>query len=385
MIGPDSRAPATRHRPRRRIRLATLAAITLLVAGCSSGAAAAASGRASSVGPAVVAPSTDPSRSSSAAPTPSPSASPDPTPVPVAPSLNVTWPAAGTAGSAPAAGDALAWTSTDAIATDVTEEHTTGTSSNVDCAGASWQPGPAPAGQRSPVRIADARPGHCYRFVVTARSSSGGVATARSGTLWIEPAWRGGVDLYRSGVFATQQTFDWCVPAAVEMVRNIVDGRSIHGYAEQAALYRYGRAHLYTDYPVPGLDPKATAAVLAHLGQAYGDYRGATLDAMEREAVRQLRRMGKPVILYVDAGIHAWVLDGFTATADPAVTDAFTITSFSVLGPLWPTQQYHAGYYDMPPDTKLSPSSFAAAVRAPYHERTRPVPWEGWFVITEPL
>jgi hypothetical protein len=268
--------------------------------------------------------------------------------------------------------------------TDLTEEYTTAASANLDCRGASWRTARTIAAATTPLRISNALPGHCYRFVATARSTTGQTVTARSGTLWIRPAWRGRIDLYRSGVFATQQTFDWCVPAAIEMVLNIVDDRSVHSYAEQAEFYRYGRAHTYTAYPVPGLDPKATGALLARAGQSYRDYRAASITAMEREAVRQMRRTGKPVILYVDSALHAWVLDGFTATADPATTDAFTITSFSVLGPLWPKQQYHDGYYDMPPDTRLSPRAFAAAVGPPYHERTARVPWEGWWVVTEP-
>ena len=299
------------------------------------------------------------------------------------PSLRITSPATGTARSGAGTSD-LTWTASEAASSDVIEEYSVGTSPDLDCAGVAWRSGRTFAGAGSPLRVTNALPGHCYRFVVTVHSVTGQTATARSGSLWIYPTWRGGVDLYRSGVFATQQTIDWCVPASVEMILNIVDDRDVHSYAEQAEFYRYGRAHAYADYPVPGLDPQAAVALLARAGQAYADYRAASVNAMEREAVRQLRRTGKPVLLYVNAGIHAWVLDGFTASADPATTDAFAITSFSVLGPLWPNQRYLHGYYDMPPDTNLSPASFAAAVGSPYHERTMPVPWEGWWVITEP-
>jgi hypothetical protein len=267
----------------------------------------------------------------------------------------------------------------------VTEEYTDATSANINCAGASWRTGRALVGRTSPLRISDLLPGHCYRYIVAARSVTGQVASARSGTLWIYPTWRGGLDLYRRGVFATQQTFEWCVPAAVEMVLNIVEDRSVQSSAEQAEFYRYGRAHGYANYPEPGLDPKGADALLRRAGQAYADYRAASVDRMEREAVRQLRRTGKPVIVDVNTAVHAWVLTGFTATADPAVTSSFSITSFSVMGPLWPIERYHLGYYDMPPDTKLAPASFAAAVGRPYHEPSMPVPWEGTWVINEPL
>ncbi len=372
MTEPALRGSPAGGRPGRSAWLAGLALIALVASGCASGTA-----------------SPTPRATTSDPPAPSPSSSPSPNSDPgspaVAPDIRVTWPAAGTARSTPATGDALTWTSSGATRTDVTIEVTSASSPNIDCAATSWQHGPTLPDRSSPIEVPDPVPGHCYRFIVTARSAAGAVATARSGTVWILPTWHGSIDLYRAGVFATQRTIDWCVPAAVEMVLNIVDGRSVSSYAEQAAFYRYGRAHLYTDYPTPGLDPTATTALLASQGQTYRDYRGGTLGAVEEEAVRQLRRTGKPVILYVDAGIHAWVLDGFAATADPATTDAFSITSFSVLGPLWPTQRYHDGYYDLPPDTTLSPGAFAAAVGRPFHEPTRKVPWEGWYVISEPL
>jgi hypothetical protein len=380
------------ERARRPSRLALALALVLVIAGCSSQPGAAVSGTgspaAASTRPAARAsldPGSSPSARADVLASPSDVASPSPSPSPVVPTVSITSPPTGAAASGSSASDAITWTATDAVSTQVTEEYSTGPSPNLDCRGAAWRTARTTEGATSPLTITNALPGYCYRFTVTVRSATGQTATARSGTLWVYPAWQGGLDLYRPGVFATQRTFDWCLPAAVEMVLNIVDGRSVSSYAEQAAFYEYGRAHLYTDYPVPGMDPTSTIALLASQGQDYGDYRGASLDAMEREAVTQLRRTGKPVILYVEKGVHAWVLSGFTATADPAVTDAYTITSFSVLGPLWPTERYHLGYYDLPPDTKLSPSSFAAAVGGPFHERTRRVPWEGWFVLTEPL
>ena len=36
------------------------------------------------------------------------------------------------------------------------------------------------------------------------------------------PRWRGGLDLYRPGVFTTQKTWSWCTAADVQIMRNIV-------------------------------------------------------------------------------------------------------------------------------------------------------------------
>jgi hypothetical protein len=39
-----------------------------------------------------------------------------------------------------------------------------------------------------------------------------------------------------------------------------------------------------------------------------------------------MRLTGKPVGLLVWAGAHAWVMSGFKATADPLLTDDYTVT-----------------------------------------------------------
>ena len=51
-----------------------------------------------------------------------------------------------------------------------------------------------------------------------------------------------------------------------------------------------------------------------------------------------LRKTRLPVGITVSHGNHAWVLTGFTATADPAKTSHFTVTSVRVVGPLWGRQ-----------------------------------------------
>ncbi|MEZ0240135.1 MAG: hypothetical protein ACAH65_04995, partial [Chloroflexota bacterium] len=41
-------------------------------------------------------------------------------------------------------------------------------------------------------------------------------------------AWTGGVNLYRSGTFTTQQSWLWCTAAGVQIVRNIVERDEDH-------------------------------------------------------------------------------------------------------------------------------------------------------------
>src|SRR5262249_37784526 len=73
-------------------------------------------------------------------------------------------------------------------------------------------------------------------------------------------------------------------------------------------------------------------------------------------------------------GDHAWILTGFTATADPARTSHFTVTSVRVVGPLWGLQNRSYGY-DMPPDKRLTPSQLRGFFTPWHYARTR-MAWE---------
>ncbi len=53
-------------------------------------------------------------------------------------------------------------------------------------------------------------------------------------------------------------------------------------------------------------------------------------------AARAIRDTGRPVGLLVWRGRHAWVMAGFTATADPRLTDDFKVLEVIVLDPLYP-------------------------------------------------
>ena len=60
-------------------------------------------------------------------------------------------------------------------------------------------------------------------------------------------------------------------------------------------------------------------------------------------------------------GRHAWVLNGFEATADPAKTNDFRVTHVYVMGPLYPKQT--KGWYDKPPNKRISFSDFRTPFR----------------------
>jgi hypothetical protein len=87
--------------------------------------------------------------------------------------------------------------------------------------------------------------------------------------------------------------------------------------------------------------------------------------------------------LLVAHGDHAWVLTGFTATADPAKTSNFTVTSVRVVGPLWGLQNSTYGY-DMRPDKKLTRDQLRHFWTR-WHYAGIHMAWEGQFVSIQPV
>jgi hypothetical protein len=197
--------------------------------------------------------------------------------------------------------------------------------------------------------------------------------------------WTGGIDLYRSGVFTTQKTWLWCTAADVQIIRNIARHQADHSRTNQERYFDWMRAHDRYRIPVTdGTDPGGWAAGLAHFVDArYRLVVSGSFDAALRSAVTNLRRTNLPVGITVAHGDHAWVLTGFTATADPATTSRFTVTSVRVVGPLWGLQSRSYGY-DMAPDTRLTPRQLAGFFTPWHYARVR-MAWEGRWVSIQPI
>jgi hypothetical protein len=144
------------------------------------------------------------------------------------------------------------------------------------------------------------------------------------------------------------------------------------------------RAH--NRYPIPpadGVDPKGWASGLRQFVDVrYRRVDSGTFAAALRSAVTSLRRTNLPVGILVAHGNHAWVLTGFTATADPARTTSFTVTSVRVVGPLWGLQSRTYGY-DMRPDKKLTRDQFRSFFTRWHYAGIR-MAWEGKWVSIQP-
>jgi hypothetical protein len=154
------------------------------------------------------------------------------------------------------------------------------------------------------------------------------------------------MNLYRRGDFVNQKTAYWCIPASTQTMMNMMDrGRPNRSRKLQARLYRVGD-HLEEDGsfsrdPEPdrfrGMGISEWAGLLNRYD--YGPYGLAGFKSRQnalRKAARMMRKTGKPVGLVVWRGAHAWVMSGFSATADPALTRDFTVTSVWVHDPWFP-------------------------------------------------
>jgi hypothetical protein len=192
-----------------------------------------------------------------------------------------------------------------------------------------------------------------------------------------QAAWSGGVNLYRTGVFSTQKSFLWCTAANVQIMRNIVRRQSDHSSANQSHYFYWMRWHNRYAIPVSdGVDPQGWRDGLRNwVDSRYTISSGYGFDGILKAAVRSIRKTNRPVGLLVARGGHAWVLHGFTATADPAVTSNFRVTSVRVTGPLWGLQSRSYGY-DMRPNTRLTPAQLKG-FWTPWHYSGIRMVWEG--------
>ena len=201
----------------------------------------------------------------------------------------------------------------------------------------------------------------------------------------VAAGWGGGIDLYRAGTFSTQQSWLWCTAADVQIIRNIVRGERDHSASRQRGYFDFMRRHNRYRIPVSdGVDPAGwTAGLRYYVDARYRMVVSTSFEAALRSAVTNLRKTKRPVGLLVSHGNHAWVLTGFTATADPAQTSKFTVTSVRVTGPLWGLQSRSYGY-DMKPDTKLTPKQLRGFF-TPWHYAGVRMAWEGRWVSIQAI
>ncbi len=158
------------------------------------------------------------------------------------------------------------------------------------------------------------------------------------------------MNLYRRGDFASQVTKIYCVPGAMQTMMNVMDrGATKASRAVQDRLYRLAR-RLSTDrLRGQGTEPEGWARGLEKLG--YGRFKvvaAASREGAIKAAARAIRRTNRPAGLLVWRGAHAWVMTGFKATADPALTDDFRVTHVRIVDVWYPRVSSIWGASDKP-------------------------------------
>jgi hypothetical protein len=142
------------------------------------------------------------------------------------------------------------------------------------------------------------------------------------------------MNLYRKGDFVGQYTFEWCVGASMQMMRNLTDAKVTRSRATQQNYWELARD--LSSSPFGGANPRGWTAGLNDLG--YGPYKLVSIrkyDEALRVAASAMLETGRPVGLVMWRGRHAWVMSGFTADADPR-SGNFDVTGIHVLDPLYP-------------------------------------------------
>lgn len=158
------------------------------------------------------------------------------------------------------------------------------------------------------------------------------------------------INLYRKGDFVSQATPYWCIGASMQMMLNMIGVTDDDSRAAQEKNMRVARS----DGPSSrGSDQEQDSQLAggALRGAGSGGWArglvelGARLYAQRavdgygealRVAAEALRRTNRPVGLIVWRGAHAWVMSGFTATADPLVDPDYRITGVYIQDPWYP-------------------------------------------------
>ena len=162
------------------------------------------------------------------------------------------------------------------------------------------------------------------------------------------------MDLYQAGDFVGEFVDTGCIPAAMQTMMNIMDAGADTSQETQVKLFDLANSIAESRNGSP--DPEGWSGGLEQLG--YGNFEvGArpTMAAAVKLVVKQIRLTKRPAGLLVWYGWHSWVVSGFTASADPALTDDYTVQSLYIEdvwynrhSTLWSKSR---GGYSRPPDS----------------------------------
>ena len=104
------------------------------------------------------------------------------------------------------------------------------------------------------------------------------------------------MNLYRKGDFVRQYTFEWCVGASLQMMRNLTDAKVTRSRAVQQDYWEMARD--LSSSPFGGANPRGWTAVLNELG--YGPYKLVSIPTYKKalrvaaSAMRETKRPSRP-------------------------------------------------------------------------------------------
>jgi hypothetical protein len=210
-------------------------------------------------------------------------------------------------------------------------------------------------------------------------------------TIRLRPAPKPGpfsMDLYAEGDFVPQQTKYWCIAAATQTMINIIeDDAPNRSKAFQKRLHLEARrlderwdpfwervaGEARWDKGLHGLGLRDWAGILTARG--YGPYkveRAKTRKQAIRMAAKAIRLTGRPAGLVVWRGAHAWVMSGFTSTADPAYSKDFKVKKVFIEDPWYPSVSSNWGA-SRPPNSAV-PARALSEDYLPYNRPLRKHP-----------
>jgi hypothetical protein len=143
------------------------------------------------------------------------------------------------------------------------------------------------------------------------------------------------MNLYSTGDFVAQYTFEWCVGASIQMALNMRGRTDDRSRARQEDLWELAQS--LSESPFGGANARGWTRALNVVGAGpYELVSEPDLDSAMRRAAGAIRETRRPVGLLMWRGRHAWVMSGFTSLGDPASVPNFEVTGVRVLDPLYP-------------------------------------------------
>ncbi len=191
------------------------------------------------------------------------------------------------------------------------------------------------------------------------------------------------MDLYEKGDYVGELRDVWCLPAAMQTSMNIMDKGADTSWTTQSKLASFARS--LDPAPDGAAEPEAWAEGLDKLGYGNYDVRiQPSIRAAIQLAARQIRLTSRPAGLMVWRGAHSWVMSGFNATADPALTNDYTVTAVRIEDVWYPRFSTLWGY-SRAPDSLYKVSDLSQDFlpwKRPYGTYPRK---DGNFVIVVPV